>query len=274
MSKKQQTQLKQKSGKQKRPSPTPIAIAAPRAMIHHTAFPYLPFHQTAWSLRQTAILQMQQQHGNGHTQQIIQRKQGDQPSTLVPGLSQRHYDEANRNLANNPQMAVDAVVQGLVAHNKMNLSYLQNNTVQYISDTSRFPPNHYGLTSLTPGSGRPRPCRVEVGPAALGSVSLLYTTLIHEYEHVLQFRAGHTAAGEAQGEVESRFVEIENLHESGLWRESSYMGRIAGQLDHWWQQLAEEEQRPLQERYQQAQATLRQMIQRLQDEQFRQQMGR
>jgi len=114
---------------------------------------------------------------------------------------------------------------------------------------------------------------VIVGPDALRNVGLLYTTIMHEYQHVLQFRTRTGGAGEAMGEVDARLWEVEHLQDSGLWRDIQYMAVLPGQLQHWWNELTSTQQRPLRARYRTAQATIQQMNRRRLEEQFRQQTG-
>jgi len=238
-------------------------------------------------------------HGNQHLQRVVasvwhadkaapcQPKNGNgrRPVTdashpprmvqclAVPGLPARWVRQAETNLTSDPQAAVNAVVQGLVEEGQVNTSYLAGGRVTYVSDRSRMPRGHYGHTSLTPGTGHPRPCRVIVGPDAMRNVGLLFTTIMHEYQHVLQFRQNRAGAGEAVDEVEARLWEVEHLQDSGLWRDVQYMAVLPGQLQHWWTQLTTTQQVHLRARYRRAQATIREMNQRRLEEQFRQQTG-
>ena len=191
----------------------------------------------------------------------------------VPGLPARRVRQAEANLTSDPQAAVNTVVQGLVDRGQVNTSYLDGGRVTYVGDRSRMPRGHYGHTSLTSGTTHPRPCRVIVGPDALRNVGLLYTTIMHEYQHVLQFRTSGRGAAEAVDEVEARLWEVEHLQDSGLWRDTQYMAVLPGQLQHWWNELTSAQQAPLRARYRRAQATIQQMNRRRLEEQFRQQTG-
>jgi hypothetical protein len=194
-----------------------------------------------------------------------------QRTAEVPGLPANRVRQAEANLTSNPQAAVNAVVQGLVDRGQVNLSYLAGGRVTYVSDRSRMPRGHYGHTSLSPGTGHPRPCRVIVGPDAMRNVGLLYTTIMHEYQHVLQFRTSGRGVAEAVDEVEARLWEVEHLEDSGLWRDIQYMAVLPGQLQHWWGELTPTQQTPLRARYRAAQATIQEMNRRRLEEQFRQQ---
>jgi hypothetical protein len=221
------------------------------------------------------MLGVQALQGNRYVQRLVNetvQRQTGQASSTVPGLEAAVAGEIGGKLESDRAGALAAMTQALSSAGKIDLSYLTDRTMTYISDTSRMRPGHSGLTSLSPGSGRPRPCRVEIGPDAFRSVSALYTTVMHEWQHVLQFRRPETS-GEASDELEARLWEIENLEQTGLWREATYMGRIRGQLDHWWNEMTADQQRPYQPRYEKALETITRMQQRLQDEQFRQQQG-
>ena len=224
------------------------------------------------------LLAMQAGQGNRHVQGLIgglvQRDAAaEAASATAPGLSATVVREIEANIGTDRPAALAAIVRALAAGGKIDLSFLENGTMTFISDTSRMRPGHSGHTSLTAGSQRPRPCRVEMGPDAFQGVSTLYATVMHEWQHVLQFRRP-TMGGEAVDELEARLWEIENLENTGLWRNATYMGQIRGQLDHWWRELTPEEQTPHREDYEKAVEKIAAMRERLLDEQFRQQQGR
>jgi hypothetical protein len=202
----------------------------------------------------------------------LRRQTATGASATVPGLPNDTVNDVQAKLEADRPGALASLQAALSSSGKIDLSFLTDGAMSYISDTSRMRPGHSGVTSLSPGSGRPRPCRVEIGPDAFRSVSVLYTTVMHEWQHVLQFRRSG-AGGEAADELEARLWEIENLEQTGLWRDASYMGRIQGQLDHWWGEMKAEEQSPYRPRYETALTTIVSMRQRLTDEQFRQQQG-
>ena len=214
--------------------------------------------------------------GNATIQRVLrstlQRQTATEASARVPGLPSDTVNDVQAKLEADPAGALASLQAALSSNGKIVLSFLTDGAMSYISDTSRMRPGHSGVTSLSPGSGRPRPCRVEIGPDAFRSVSVLYTTVMHEWQHVLQFRRPE-ASGEAADELEARLWEIENLEQTGLWHDTSYMGRIQGQLDHWWGEMNAEEQSPYRPRYETALTTITSMRQRLADEQFRQQQG-
>jgi hypothetical protein len=214
--------------------------------------------------------------GNATIQRVLkstlQRQTATATAATVPGLPSDTVNDVQAKLEADQAGALASLQAALSSSGKIDLSFLTDGAMSYISDTSRMRPGHSGLTSLSPGSGRPRPCRVEIGPDGFRSVSVLYTTVLHEWQHVLQFRRPEVS-GEAADELEARLWEIENLEQTGLWLDASYMGRIGGQLDHWWGEMSAEEQSPYRPRYETALTTITKMRQRLADEQFRQQQG-
>jgi len=202
----------------------------------------------------------------------VRRQTATQNAASVPGLPGDVVTEVQSKLEADRTTALASLQQALSSSGEIDLSFLDGGAMTYVSDTSRMRPGHSGLTSLSPGSGRPRPCRVEIGPDAFRSVSALFTTVMHEWQHVLQFRRPESN-GEASDELEARLWEIENLEQTGLWLDASYMGRIRGQLDHWWGEMSAEKQSPYRPRYETALETIAKMRERLADEQFRQQQG-
>jgi hypothetical protein len=229
--------------------------------------------------RADTLLQIQQTHGNAYVQRLmqpsaatIQRQTGATASRTVPGLPGDVVDQMQTRLSDDPQAALDLLTRALAGRGSIDLSFLAGGTMTYVTDKTRMAPGHYGHTSLTPGSGRPRPCSVDIGPDAFRSVGDLYATVMHEWMHVLQFRRPD-AASEAMDELEARLWEVENLELTGLWRNSGYMGRIRGDLDGWWRRLTDVEKSAVADRYQAAQDIITRMIDRLTDEQLRQQGG-
>jgi hypothetical protein len=259
----------------KRPrAPRPRAAASePRAGTvepgHESLVRGLPDHPTSRVLRQAQALQLQRRHGNQVAQRLlggiwsrrlpggwIQREDdggvaagAGARSTEVPALSQTAVTTARANLSGDPQAAIDAVVADLVAQGQVDVSFLEGGQMRF-SSRAHLAPGHYGHTSLTPGTQRPRPCRVVIGQDAMRNVGILYTTIMHEWQHVIQFRTGPaTGRGEAVDETEARLWEVENLEQSGLWRDTAFMSVLPGQLNHWWGRLTPEQQQPLATRY-------------------------
>ncbi len=194
-------------------------------------------------------------------------------SAVVPGLTESQATEAERNLTANPQSAVNTVANALSGTGKIDLSSIENRRLVYVSDASRMPPGDYGHTILTPGTAEPRPCRMLIGPAALGSVSTLYSTIMHEYQHVLQLRSGRSGE-DAATEMEAYIWEVMHLEETGMWRNAYEMTMMPGRLRYWWDQLNDEEKVRYREKYDAAQATIIRMNERRLREQYERQTGR
>ena len=217
-----------------------------------------------------------QVQGNYHLQKAVYRQteSASQPSSTVPGLTNGQVSQVQANLTTNPQAAVNTIAKALADKGQVTLSYIEGNTIGYVGDRSRMRPGRYGDTSLTPGTGLPRPCRVIIGPDAVESVSTLYSTIMHEYQHVLQYRTGRTGE-EAATELEAYLWEVENLEKTGMWRRVRAMAELPGQLTHWWEELSTNDERErYRTRYEAARETIRRLNERRLEEQSRQQRGR
>ena len=173
---------------------------------------------------------------------------------------------AAEKLSSDPQGAVDEVVASLVEQGVVELASLDGERVEYDAG-ARLPSGHFGRSSLTPGSGLPRPVRVLVGADALRNLNILYATIQHEFQHVLELRAGLTS--EAAGEVDAYLVEISGLESSGAWRDMQYMTHLGSALRHWWSEMSEHEQLARQEPYTAALETWQAANERRLEEQFR-----
>ncbi len=182
-------------------------------------------------------------------------------SATVPGLAHRDVQAIQANLSSDPQAALNAIVAALAREGKIDATFLTDSGMTAVTDTSRMRPGHYGNTALSPGTGRPRPCRVDIGTDAFQTVSDLYTTVMHEWQHVLQFRRT-TSASEPADELEARLWEVEHLRETGLSRNSAYLQTLPRQLAYWWGKLTAAEKTPLEARYDAARATIRQAVRR------------
>jgi hypothetical protein len=223
------------------------------------------------------FLRLQRTRGNQFVQRVVagegavqRQEEPPEPSRTVPGLPREVATQVEANLGGNRQTALDTLTKTLSDRRDIDLSFLTGEKMTSVSDATRMAPGHYGLTSLSPGTGRPRPCRVEIGPDAFRSLGDLYATVMHEWLHVLQFRRP-AAASEAADELEARLWEVENLERTGLWRDARYMGRIRGDLNGWWARLTLQEQGSYQNRYDAARQQITAMTGRLEEEQFRQQ---
>ena len=194
----------------------------------------------------------------------------DAANDAPPGLPESRARAAQEALTSDPQGAVDEVVAGMASRGALETASLEGERVEYDSET-RLPSGHFGHSSLTPGSGLPRPIRVVVGTDALRNLNVLYATIQHEYRHVLELRAGLTS--EAAGEVDAYVEEIDGLENSGAWRDMRYMTHLRSALRHWWSELSEHEQLERQEAYTAALEAWQAANERRLEEQFRAQTG-
>lgn len=184
-------------------------------------------------------------------------------SRVVPGLPQDVVTKIEGHLETARQAALDALAAALAGRGSIDLTYLTGSAVNYVEDTSRMAPGHFGHTSLSPGTGRPRPCIIDVGPDAFRTVSELYATVMHEWQHVLQFRRPE-AASEAADELEARLWEVENLGQTGLARNLEYLRWMRSDLNRWWRQLSDVEKAAFNERFEAARQDIEDALMRLQ----------
>jgi len=187
---------------------------------------------------------------------LLQRQpRGERASTSVPGLSHRDVAGIERVRESDPQAALNLLVDALARRGSIDPAFLVDARMNAITDTSRMRRGHFGNTSLSPGTERPRPCRVDIGPDAFRSVGELYATVMHEWQHVLQFRR-NTTSSEAANEVEARLWEVEHMRESGMRRDPAYTISLRTQLSVWWRRLSTDEQPAFEARYRTALETL------------------
>jgi hypothetical protein len=202
-------------------------------------------------------------HGNW----LIQlQPRGERRSASVPGLRQRVVTAIEATLSTDPQASLDTLVSALAADGKIDVTYLTDGKMTAVTDTSRMKPGHFGNTAMSPGTARPRPSRVDIGPDAFRTVSDLYATVMHEWQHVLQFRRP-TSASEPADEMEARLWEVEHMRETGTERSPSNTITLRNQLRIWWRQLTPEEQAAFESRYEEA-------LETIEEAQLRQQTGR
>lgn len=190
---------------------------------------------------------------------------GGRRSAAVPGLPHRVVTTIEGTLSSDPQAALNALVAALAADGKIDVTFLTDNRMTAVTDTSVMRPGHYGNTALSPGTGRPRPCRVDIGPDAFRTVNDLYATVMHEWQHVLQFRRT-TGASEPADELEARLWEVKHMRETGTDRTATYTSTLRTQLRIWWRQLTPEEQSVFERRYEEA-------LETIEEAQLRQQTG-
>jgi hypothetical protein len=162
------------------------------------------------------------------------------------------------------QRAVNLIVNSLIASGVIDGQRLENRKMVYQSGFA--PPGQGGgLTSLSPGTGRPRPCRVRIGDMGVTSASTLYSTIMHEYQHVNQFwdNAGDS---EAIGEIQAYLYEIEHLRESGLSKSVTQLMFLRRQLVAYWDRASSnlEARAPYQRRYDAALLTIEDRMREIQ----------
>jgi hypothetical protein len=212
---------------------------------------------------------LQHIHGNAFVQRLmgpaaIQRQPRAQAaSRAVPGLAQDVVDQIATHLETGRQAALDALATALAGRGSIDPSYLIGSALNYVEDSSRMAPGHFGHTSLSAGTGRPRPCIIDIGPDAFRTVNELYATVMHEWQHVLQFRRPE-AASEAADELEARLWEVENLAQTGLSRNLEYLRWMRNDLNRWWRQLGDVEKAAFNERYEAARLDIEDALMRLQ----------
>ena len=213
--------------------------------------------------------ELQHIHGNAFVQRLmapvaaIQRQPRAQAARAVPGLPQDAVEQIQANLETGRQAALDALAAALAGRGSIDLSFLIGSTLNYVEDSSRMAPGHFGHTSLSAGTGRPRPCVVDIGPEAFRTINELYATVMHEWQHVLQFRRPE-AASEAADELEARLWEVENLGQTGLARNLEYLRWMRSDLNRWWRQLSDVEKAAFSERYEAARQDIEDALMRLQ----------
>jgi hypothetical protein len=195
------------------------------------------------TLRIESTRRLQQAQGNAYVLRLLaseapglQRQPRAQPSAAVPGLPREVVTRIEAALETNRQSALDTLGAALVTRGDLDLSFLIGSTMNYVDDRSRMAPGHYGHTSLGPGTGRPRPCRLDIGPDAFRSVGDLYTTVLHEWKHVLQFRRPETAS-EAADEIEARIWEVENMGLTGMEGNYEFLRNIRSGIVSWERRL-------------------------------------
>jgi hypothetical protein len=219
--------------------------------------------QTQSAHRIDSLRFLQQAHGNAFVKRLLhvrtsslQREEAaPQASATVPGLSQEVVRQIESGLRDKRQGALDTLSAALVKRGDIDLSFLAGGSMTYVGDNSGMAPNHYGHTSLTEGTGLPRPSKVQIGPDAFQSVSELYTTVLHEWKHVLQFRKPE-AISDAMAEFEAYLGEIANLDLTGQWRDVDYMNRLSNLLHGYWSRLTDVEKAALRDSYDAAKDTI------------------
>jgi hypothetical protein len=216
--------------------------------------------------RSDRIRLLQRTQGNAYVQRLAQNSAAiiqRRASRTVPGLPHDVVTRIETGLSDNRQGVLDTLTGTLAGRGSISLSHLTGEAMNYVDDKSGMAPGHYGHTSLSPGTGRPRPCRVDIGPDAFRSVGDLYATVMHEWQHVLQFRRPDSAS-EAADEMEARLWEVENMQLTGKSRNFQYLRWMRGDLRAWSARLTDVEQAAFAERIAAAQQSIEDALMRLQ----------
>ena len=144
------------------------------------------------------------------------------------------------------QQAVDLIVAVLAGRGEIDVKLLHKSTMHYgpsvAGEGEALPPGYD--TNPTTGKRTARPTVVRLGKSAFKDPSVLYSTVVHEYRHVLQFQSARARGTEGQRsldwlierqEVEAYAEEIFRARESGLWWQPAEMREIWRRLhaDHW-----------------------------------------
>jgi hypothetical protein len=124
--------------------------------------------------------------------------------------------------AKDKQDAIDAVAKAMVAKGDLSLDKLQGKKVYYDASTSG-----EGLTSTNFDKGKPTPSKLTMGDAAFASIPWLYSSILHEYQHVKQHQAlakpGDFAPQSDKFEVEAYAAEIINANRTGVINDKAQM---------------------------------------------------
>jgi len=186
------------------------------------------------------------------TTAVLQRS----PSRVIPDLEDTTVDEMSRLL---PLAIADRLRQELInmivadrRRKGANFGIMVGGAPRYVSAypavllRQGLSPNANGVTvaSNSPPVNPANQPLVLIGPMALGTsrdplnhrLVRLYSTIMHEYQHVLQrlHPARARAMTEHQREVEAFFWEIENSRRTGLFQQRGPFGNIWDEaLRHW-----------------------------------------
>ncbi|MCA9422632.1 MAG: hypothetical protein KC592_16555 [Nitrospira sp.] len=166
----------------------------------------------------------------------------------VPGLTVAVAKEINQLIANRQrQEALNVLIEFLDQDGQIDQTLLQGGRMGYsrgVSGEGVATPPGYNRDPAT-GERRARPTPVRIGPAAFRrGLTWLYTSVLHEYQHVQQFQqpgAKGTTGQRALGwlierqEVEAYATEILNSRTTGLYYQPRLMRITWGRLhnDHW-----------------------------------------
>jgi len=187
----------------------------------------------------------------------------------IPGLSEYTFREAEKlrkkGGAGNRRKALNLVVKDLVSYGAIDENLLKGKRMYYNAGLGA---GVYGVA--TPRGYRKdpstkkkvaKPTRVEIGPSAFRNLPLLYSTIMHEYQHVLQFQKPGAKGTSGQvaiqwlidrQEVEAYSWEILNSKTTGLFNKRRLMREKWQQVKHFWNKLGPKGRKLLKPLYEKA----------------------
>ena len=194
---------------------------------------------------------MQRFAGNGAVAALVAasalQRQAVVPSKEAPGLPETVATEVNKQLAaHKRQEALNVLVAHLGTTGEIDLTLLEGKKMYYVAATAGeglSPEPGYQKDGLGGLVARPTPVRI--GPAAFKQgLSWLYSSVMHEYQHVLQFHNPGAKGTTGQvpipwlierQEVEAYAWEILNATKTGLDQKPKLIKENWRRLheDHW-----------------------------------------
>lgn len=122
-------------------------------------------------------------------QDVVQRYRD--PERRVPALTDSLVVQVEDEIAaGHRQNAINLVVNTLVGQGRINLAHVDGGRMRYDSGMSD-EGDTVGYWDKDPAlhlDAKPLPSEVKIGPPAFASVPWLYSTIIHEWRHLKQFR--------------------------------------------------------------------------------------
>jgi hypothetical protein len=182
-------------------------------------------------------------------------------SVEVPDLTVRAVEEVKKLIkAGKKQGAINRILKEVKATKMPNLDKCLGKTIKYSKKVSG-----EGLCSCTydPKANKALKIWVQIGDAAFSSVAVLYSSMMHEYQHVNQYLTDpkKTAGNDAMAEFEAYSWEIFHAQETGMSQKTEEMKDLGGRLKgQGWDPMTEEEQKGNKETYDKAIEIIRKAI--------------
>ena len=227
--------------------------------------------------RAEAVLQLQRSAGNHAVSGLLQRQDHEGEGAVpvaepapqqVAMLSPEAEREATELLGQRRerQRVIDVIVNDLVASGNIDPALLRGGRVTYssaVSGEGESEPPGYRRDADT-GEREARSTRVRIGPAAFGrGLPWLVTSIMHEYQHVLQFQTDGESVvpGQAprralilQQDVEAYAWELINAEQTGLAANPRQIRETWARCHDNWSRLGDPGRRPLADLYERAHA--------------------